>query len=364
MGNTRLVTIQVQGFEYGGWKSARVSRGIESVAGSFDLSVSDRWTDTNGSWPIAEEDECKVLVGGVPVITGYVDKRSLSYGASEHTLSVSGRDKTGDLVDCSSKLNQWEYNYVPVLTLIAKVCQPFGIPVTLAPGLAGFLPKPPAKISIDPGDAAVDVIEKACRMAGILAVSDGAGGLVLVRAGTSRCSTELVQGQNILAASADFEAAGKFRHYYVLGQHHGSDNQWGPGAAHIQGSAEDPNVRRASRLLLIRPEGDVTVAQATKRAQWEASVRSARGESVSVTVQGWTQADGALWPVNSIVRVRSPFLGVDGDMLITQATYSLDDGGTTTQLSLKPPEAFSPEPLVPLNNGNTGWKELNGGVKL
>lgn len=354
------IRLRVNGREFAGWKSARVTRGIEAIAGGFELDVSDRWATQSKPWQIFEEDECTLYMDGEVVVTGYVDRRSLSYTSNGHSLSVSGRDKTAALVDCSAVLDKWEFRNAPVLTLAKRVAEPFGISVSLQSGLV--LPTAPAKLTVDPGDTAFEVIERACRSAALLPVSDGRGGLVLTRAGSGRASTQLVEGQNILEASADYDVSGRFNRYLVLGQHRGNDELWGESAAKVRAGASDPNVRRTSRVLLVRPEGNVTIEHARKRAEWEATVRAARGDNVAVTVQGWTQSDGKLWPVNALVRVHSPLIDIDGDLLISQVTYSLDDsGGTKTSLTLRRPDAFKPEPTVG-PSAAFRWKELVKGV--
>ncbi len=359
------IALSVGGKAYAGWKSASVTRGIESIAGSFNLSVSERWGGQDNPWPILEEDECTITIGGKTVITGYVDKRSLSYDATSHTLSLSGRDKTGLLVDCSANpnLTAWEFKDVSVLTFVKRVCAPFGITnVSLQAGVTdAMLPKPPKKLSIDPGDTAFSAIETACRLAALLPVSDGNGGLVLTRTGTARATTELVEGQNILAASAEYDASGRYRRYVVIGQHKGSDNFNGVSASSIKGEAEDLNVQRAERTLIVRPENGVTVESAKKRGEWEATTRAARAGSVTITVQGWLQGDRTLWPINAFVKVTSPTIGVKGDMLITEATYSVGEGGTTTQLTLKRPDAFKPEPTIAASSDGL-WIELKKGA--
>ena len=73
------VRLRVNGHKYAGWKSARITRGIEAVSGSFELSVTDRWSSKREPWPIREEDECVLLLDGKPVITGYVDSRRPSF---------------------------------------------------------------------------------------------------------------------------------------------------------------------------------------------------------------------------------------------------------------------------------------------
>lgn len=355
------ISLQVNGREFKGWKSVRVTLSLEAVAGSFELEVSEKWANQSQPWPIAEEDECTVKVAGKTVITGYVERRRLSFSADSHTLNVAGRDRTGELVDCSAVLDRWEFLKTPVAAFAEKICAPFGISSSLQAGVA--VPSTPAKLSVDPGDRAFDALERACRMAGVLPVSDGKGGLLLTRPGSSRTATQLVQGVNVLAASAEFDATARFSEYLVLGQQRDLDGD-GKTSAHIRASAKDANVKRTHRKLLVRPEGSVSIEHAKTRAQWEASVRAARGDAVSVTVQGWTQGNGELWPVNALTQVRCPFIGVDGEMLISEVTFSADEGrGTVTDLTLRRPEAFKPEPLVTKDTeGPNAWKELKGGV--
>lgn len=366
------VSILVKGKAYGGWKSARVMRSIESICGSFDLSVSDRFVDQEIPWPILEEDECTVKIEGVTVLTGYVDARRVSFGPEESTFEVTGRDRTGDLVDCSVFLPEsgaskkgkkaWQFVGVSPLDLAIKVAKPYGISVTLQAGLS-----PPAKVktfAVSPGDSAADVIEKACRLAGLLPVSDGVGGLVLVRAGSNRATTALVQGKNVLSASAEFDSQGRFATYAALAQGPGTDDAFGTAAAHVQAYAEDAGVRRPWRTLVVRPEGAATVAQCELRAQWEAKVRAARGDAVSVNVQGWRQQDGSVWPLNAKVQTDLPAIGIGGEMLITGALHTVDDStGEITQLTIRRPDAFLPDPTVGSSvAGVAQWKRLKGGV--
>lgn len=349
------ITLTVRGVKYGGWKSARVTQGIESICGGFELGVSERWANQGKPWEIEEQDECTVAIGGETLITGYVDSVKISCSSSEHSVSISGRDKAADLVDCSAYLGKWEFKAANLKQLAEKLCSPHGIPVSLQAGLV--LPKPASKISVDPGDTSFSVLERASRTAGVLVVSDSKGGIQIVRGPAGTCPTALIEGQNIKSASASFDVSSRFRKYVVLGQHHGSNEFFGEQASGIKGTAEDPSIRRTARVSVIRPEGNVTREYAKVRAQWEATTRSARSSEVSVTVQGWTQGNGALWPVNHLVSVKSPTLRVNGQMLITQATRSVDSSsGTQTVLTLKSPAAFLPEPTVKKDSGL--WREI------
>lgn len=54
-----------------------------------------------------------------------------------------------------------------------------------------------------------------------------------------------------------------------------------------------------------------------------------------------------MWPINTVTRLQSPTVRIDGEMLIAGATYTRDaQSGTVTVLDLKRPDAFIPEPEV------------------
>jgi prophage tail gpP-like protein len=360
-----VVELTVGGKRYGGWESVKISRSIEALAGSFSLSISEKWAGQDQPWPIGEGDECVISIAGVSVITGFIDRRSPTLEADTRSLTVEGRDRSGDVVDCSAQLGAWQFKNVNVLNLASKICEPYGVRVSLQPGLVAESVTLPKKHSIDPGDTAAAALENLCRIAGLLAIPDGFGGLVLSRTGTDRLATNLVEGRNILRGSATFDAAGRFRTYEVMGSHKGRNDLSGKQAAGVKGTATDLNARDG-RTLIIRPEHNVTGSLAKSRAEWEAATRSARGDSVRVTVQGWVESVfDPVWPINHLVEIRSPSLGVNGDMLIAGVTLTQDlSGGTLTELDLRNPKAFTPDPTIAKagGGGNRYWKEIVRGV--
>ena len=359
------IDLIVEGFRYSGWSEIRVTRSIESLAGSFALVTTDRWGDLDAlgklaePWPIAEEDPCRVEINGITVIDGYVDKRNPSADKSSRTLGYEGRDRAAALVDNSAVLPKYTYYNLDVLAFAQTLAKPFDVRVSVQPGLV--LSRVP-KLVISPGETAYEALKRAVADEGALIVSDGAGGILITRASRARAAT-LVEGDNIESASGSYDGIERYYRYVVLAQSAGSDEVSGD-ATRIAAEAIDEGVRRKDRVLLIRPEKGYTRAGAQRRADWEARVRAARAEPVTIGVPGWTQEDGSLWTPNTVSYVYAPrLIGVDGDMLITQVDFSINDqGGEVTQLRLMRPDAFTPEPKAggPKSSGGR-WKELDKG---
>lgn len=349
------IRLVVNGRKYGGWKAVRVTRSIESIAGSFDLAVNDRWGQDAELWAIAEEDACRVEIDAEVVIDGYVDRRSLALTAESRQLSYSGRDRAAVLVDCSVILDKYTFRNTDLREFAARICEPFGVTVAVQSGLS--LPKV-AKRVIQPGDTAYQAIEREAAAEGLLVVSDGAGGIVLTRNAPSRAAP-LQQGANVMAASVEYDGTDRFARYVVATSVAGKDGSSGD-ATRIRAEAADADVRRAERVLMIRPESGITTESARRRGDWEARIRAARAEQVAITVQGWQQPNGRLWPVNALCNVQVPSIGVGGDMLISQVEYSISESGQIANLRLVRPDAFTPEPraVVRKKGDDAWWKKL------
>src|SRR5215510_3723043 len=96
------VVLIVNGRRYGGWKSVRITRSIETLAGSFALDVSDRWDGQTDPWPIRNEDACRVEIDGEVMIDGYVDVTDINATKDSRTLAYTGKDRAAAIVECSA----------------------------------------------------------------------------------------------------------------------------------------------------------------------------------------------------------------------------------------------------------------------
>jgi prophage tail gpP-like protein len=330
-----VVELKVKGGIFSGWERMEIKTGIEQIAGTFQLDITERWPGQDTPTPIMPGFDCEVLLDGATVITGYVDSSDLSYDENSHTVSIAGRDKTGDLVDCSAvyKTGQWANR--DLFQIAVDICKPFKINVIKqadvgAPFSHGF--------SLNDGERAFEALDRMARMRAVLLVSDGLGNLIITRAGQQRVATDLVEGVNIKRAQGKFDWKERFRQYVIKGQHRVTDGETVDAAAGPSGKAADTVITRY-RPLLVLAEDQGHIASLAQRAEWEKNVRIGRANRATITVQGWSHADG-LWRPNSLVRLRSPMLYADIDLLIAQVTYKLDSNGTTTELELCRPEAF------------------------
>lgn len=339
------VILTVAGRHYGGWEEVTINRGIEQIAGDFSLVVTERWP---GSWDntrIRRGDPCAVSIDGETVITGFVGRTMPRYDGGAHNVTITGRDRAGDLVDCSAihKAGAWRG---ATLTQIAQdLASPFNVPVTAAADVGA----PFREFAINEGESVFEAISRAAAMRGLLAISDPYGGIVFVRAGQARYQTALVRPGNILAGSGDYSFDDRFSAYIVKGQRRGTDEDVGQPEllSSASGRVVDECVTRY-RPLIILAEDQGDAATFERRAAWERNVRMGKSIRANVTVRGWREMGdkGDLWEPNRLVHITDPWLWLDDDCLVSGVSYSKGPRGTVCDLQLTHPSAFDllPEP--------------------
>ena len=366
--------LQVNGKLYGGWKDMLINSSIETISGNFDLGYFYSW-EGQEALPINDGDACEVRMGDDVVLTGYVDEANDTLDGGSHDLQVTGRDKTGDLVDCSAIHSPDQWSGQTLEAIAAILCKPFDIPVKAETDTGAPFPT----VKLQPGETVFAVIERLCRMRAVLPVSDGQGGLLLTAAGKGgRAYSALVEGENIKHIQRVKSQKDRFSQYIIKGQQSGLTATLGGdievltvdgetaarAAAPASGKATDEGITRYRPMLLVS-EGEASGHSPQTRALWEASVRAGRGLRVEVTVQGWRQGDGTLWRPNFEVHVKSPTLGLDDMLLIVSCAYSCNEDGTNTGLSLARPDAFlqlpPAKPKSPSSGLPPGTEIIGGG---
>ena len=326
-----------------GWLDIAVQRSIEQASAQFHVGMTETWPGEANPIRVHPGDPCKVSLGDDLVISGYVDVAELAHDAKSHTVFVSGRSKTQDVVDCScdsSKSKPAHWTNRTVVQIAEDVCFPYNVGVTT--DISDLQPVTPPYVA-KVGDRAFDVIEQVCREQRLLVTDTPDGKLLLTRAGSQTGPMFLHPG-NILAASCRVDVSKRFTKIIVKAQTAGDDDNWGSSVAGVEDFVEDLGVIKRYRLLVIRGEKAMNKARAKARANWEAVTRAGRSCQISVTVPGWRDEHGKLYGVNQVSWVADEVIGVDANLLSISARYTLDASrNRITQFDFAPPGAYEPE---------------------
>lgn len=347
------IYISLNGKKYTGWKEVSIKSSIDTIASAFSLNVIDSIAQTiNSVWPIQTQDSCEIKLGNSVVLTGYVDNVNINIGKNLHNVTITGRDKTEDLIDCAVFTKPSSYSKTNILNLARELCSPFGISVILEDGVNlsnNF------NITINPSESPFEVLDKKAKELGILLMSDGKGNLVLGKNSGVKIKDSLVFGENIEEASAIHDYTNRFSNYRIETQTTETGSSGWGGSLGVSGEALDEGVTRY-RPLLLQGESSFSHSEAKKRAQWESITRAANSQEILVTIPGFRRADGNLWEINKLVSVKIPPCYVNDFtvLLIAGVEFILNESGSYTKLFLKREDAFIAEPTVKKQEG-LGW---------
>lgn len=345
------VTLEVDGVIHSGWLSLDILRSIEDLSGSFSLSFTNRWSGTSGEFKLTPGQQCSIKMGKELIMTGYIEVLNIDYDADSYIMGVSGRDKAGDLVDCHVE-SGYEYTNIKIERLITQLAKPFGIGVRTEVDTGA----PLKEFSIGHGETIHSAIARAAAYRSCLVVSDKKGDLIITRAGENQASTGLVEGWNILSASATYDFTDRFSRYTVRGSQEMDNDETDPeSATQVTETVLDSTIQRYRPFVMVA-DGQVNFEQAKERAAWERSVRRGKSRAFTIEVATWLDRDGKPWEINQITDINAPHLGVRGSFLISAVRYSVsNDKGEIAELELYPAEAFKVNKAQDVKSADEDW---------
>jgi prophage tail gpP-like protein len=335
------LTLTVGGQSISGWTSVRVTRGMERIPNDFDISMTERYphvTDVT----VSEGDPCTVTIGGDTVITGFVDRVSEQVDAHNHVLSIAGRGKCEDIVDCAAQFDSFQFQDVMTADIAALLCKPFAIEVkALSQGMLH------PQVCMNVGESPYALIDRLCKVAQLLCYEDADGALVLAPLSDTEVAGGFALGVNVERASYTRDMSQRFSTYrvYLVGTALLADLGQQSLAEY---TVNDQLVTRFRPTAFIAQTDDAGATVSNQHALWECNRRIGRGNVVTVTTSSWRDAAGALYEPNTLAALSLPQLKlIDGQkFIIGELTYRRDMNGSGCDLILMLPQAFQPEPIL------------------
>ena len=390
---TRRFSLTIGGAVFDSWTRCEVVRDLSEISGSFALELVDP-ARSAATWvyatlrdlgPMVHGLEARVAIDGEPVLVGWIDEVVPQASEGFVSVTVIGRDQTGDLVDCAATVEgPSEFKGLDLLQITQAIVAPFGLTARADVDVG----EPFDRYTIDPGETAMSAIEKGARRRALLVTSDGVGAVVLTRSGQRRAPGAIVFPGSAFESAGSVSARDRFSDYHVLGQAEGGggiratsaplDGSAEPlgslpdalpatredaGVA-IHGHAVDPEIKRW-RPLVSLARTQTTAADATTQADWMMRTARAQSEKLDYAVKGYRGPSGALWRPNELAFVEDSFQIFARDMLIAGVVYGYGDDGETTRLRMTGPEAYDLLPEEERRNkssaGRKGGKSSKSG---
>lgn len=374
----RPIVLKVDGATYSEWTSAEVTRDLKDFAGSFSFTLRDYGrslasfpyaSPVNPAFKLKPGMEVEVQVAGKTVLKGYIETVAPSIDEGQAEVTVSGKDKAGDLIDCAAAPEgPSEYVNVKLEDAAKRIAEPYGLTVKSEIDTGAVFPR----YGIDLTETGLSAIEKAARQRHALVLSDGVGGLLITRTGARRAPADLILPGNVKASGGSYSHKGRHSKTIVRGQSEKAGTARDGRAAPLSagGTAARPGERKATdgsatarerrgitatgmadddEIKRYRPTVHLARSKADEdackdEADWRSRTARGASEEISYRVHGHTAA-GRLWTVNEMVAVSDAFQDIERDMLISRVTFRYDDGGAETEITVTSPEAFDKQPV-------------------
>lgn len=329
MNNPEYVQFVANGVEFKGWESITIDYSMKDAVRSFKVETTER----PGEWNFAPGTPVQIYANGTLILDGYTNRFSPSINPSSHPISIAGRSKAQDAVDCAAiHPRGYEKNIDP--KAMADKLNHYGVEITAEVPLE----KVPM-LQIYQGETMFEALERYLRPQSVTMKGTPAGFAMTNAKAAKIHFAVLTEGINILDGNAELSDDRRFSDYTVKGQARSGTK---PEHLRIREEAKDGSVSRY-RPRMIVAEGDTDKKRARARADHEKN--RAQGESLkaSITVQGWRDDAGTLWEPNWRVYVQAPIgLHLEQEMLIESVSLNQTaTGGSKARLSLVDAKAYA-----------------------
>ncbi|EPY01375.1 phage baseplate assembly protein [Magnetospirillum fulvum] len=370
-----MISGEMKGADLSFWQAAQITRELDACASTASVAVGRGRLRERGieRFPIRIGDGVQVLIGmgsvSTPVLVGWIEKINRTRSAEEHGVNVQIRSVTGDLVDCSALNSPGQWTRAKLSRILTDlVTTPFAVPIRVPAEFDRIVPN----FELEQGEKVFEAVERLAHSAGLIVHDTAAGVLIATRPGLVRAAASLVHldgpdgapdpRNNVLESDGEEDGSKRFSLYVAKGQSEGTGEKWasiagedegGSAARRVgaSGKARDDGVRRY-RPKIINPPGEASAADCRRLAQWECARRAGKGSRLVHGVRGWRQTKGgSLWDIGLIAPVQDDNAGLYRDLLITSVSLAINERGRRAVVTLEPPEAWEPQPVIPQKGG-------------
>lgn len=341
------VTLKIAGQVFDGWTSINLRAAMMDLCWGFELGLVDKAPGQTDRSLISDGAACEVWVSGELFLTGYIDEVDEQLDDRTHDIRVTGRTKTGDLVDCSAIAKSWKNQ--TLATIAADLIKPFGIDLVVETAVGDRF----ASFATEPGETVAAALMRAARLRGVMLGTDASGALRIFTPATGAAKLTYVLGRDMKIVRRTTSGAERFSDYIVKGQHSGAFGMSAQDAALSKATASDAGVKR-HRPLIVVADDQVTLSALKARAAYEATVRLGRSQGATFDVVGWRDAGGKLLTPNQLVRIVASRIDIDRVFMLAEIGFKLGDA-TIATLQFVRPEAFTTE-VIPAPKLKTSRK--------
>ncbi|EAU55827.1 putative phage tail protein [Mariprofundus ferrooxydans PV-1] len=302
------VELLIGGKMHAEWESYEIDSDFITPADAWRVGLGL----VNGKIPpdVQAGAQVEVRIGGETVLVGHIDDEAQPLTRNRHSLSLSGRDSAGTLLDCSAPI--FTAMQVTLAEVVAKVVRPFGYTKIRIDADETLMRE---KINVEPGDSAWRTLQYSAEANGLWPWFEPDGTLVIGGPDyTSPVVAELVmrrsgKGNNALSINVNRSMQGRYSEVTVFGQAPGNMLESGRNA--LSATVKDDGMIGIYRPHMVTDHDAESVAICRDRARKLISDSRLNALTITAAVKGHriiapgTAYHGILWKPGQRVRVIS-----------------------------------------------------------
>ncbi|WP_454626961.1 phage baseplate assembly protein [Bradyrhizobium cenepequi] len=317
-----------------GWtafESVSVHAAFNEAARSFTATLAAELGASTVNRIFDVGTEVSISTNGELLVTGHIDTKEPRFSARQADITITGRSKSGDLVDGAAEHDTGYFENKDPLEIANEISKEYGAKWESDQKLEKI-----EQYKLQQGETCYRCIEKMARQQGMTITGTKEGNAKITKAGSQRQGGSLVEGVNILRGQASHNGKNRHSKIIVRGQRpfgHGDEN------LEIEAEEMDGAIKRHRSVIIIQDE-DTTKERAKKRAKNRKDRAAGNALKATITVQGFHDDGGQLWEPGNLVWTESEFLDIAQDMLIESVDYEQSNSGSLCTLNLVDPRAY------------------------
>lgn len=315
--------------EYKGWDSFRFEHSIDEAASSFSFQTSKN--PLNLSEPSISDDIVQIKTNGDLLLTGYIDRFELDADANAgRVLNLSGRSKTGDLVDSSVMLRS--FSNVSVSQIVKQLTKDFDIEVVFD---GDFVDETHVSYTPEAGKSVIGAIQDVVQLQQQKISCSPEGKLVIWRETGKTSNSSVSSGQPIKRFRVSIDKTVQFSEIISLAQDTAQFEKLQ--ASEIGSKTKIKSFSRRYRPRVIFPDADSTSSRVRENSSRTARRSLGASSRLEIDLVGWRSEDGLIYSAGQKMAVEIPEINLSQVLMIKSVSLSQSlDSGTTSTLLLEP----------------------------
>lgn len=331
--------VKIDQYQISDWESFSIEKSLSTLCGKFEFSMSSALFKKGINFYNGKKIE--IYINEIIFMTGYIENFEISLTENEYQISISGREKTCDIIDCNNVLDKNVWYNQTLLTIAKYLCNPFEIDVVTSLQMQKI-----NYAAIEDSETVFDFLLKLAKQQNVRLDTLPNGNIEIVN--TQSEITHYFELSEITNAKINGSLEDRYSNYICKSQYtNNNGDPWEEKSIFIKKKATDENVLRYRSKVLS--ESNMSANECQKYANWEAQNRAAKSIKFSFSYPAWTKNEKII-SIGDLIHFEGSVINLSDSMIVDSINYKLDVDNYSISISLLDKTIFNanPKELIPM----------------